>query len=142
MKAVIDFLPLALYLGAYIVADLYVATAVLIAAMALQVVYTRVRFGKVGKLLWVNFAAAAILGGLALSWSDPRYLVARATGDLLDHRRDAGTRVLDKRAQSGAGRPAGALRRARRGMEASSLRVRGIFCRARRGQYRARLHGE
>jgi len=79
MKAVIDLLPLALYLGAYIVADLYVATAALIAAIALQVVYTRIKFGKVGKLLWVNFAAAAILGGLALTWSDPRYLVARAT---------------------------------------------------------------
>jgi intracellular septation protein len=79
MKTVIDFLPLVLYLGAYVVADLYTATAVLIAAMALQVVYTRITSGKVGKLLWVNFAAAAILGGLALTWSDPRYLVARAT---------------------------------------------------------------
>lgn len=79
MKAVLDFLPLALYLGAYVVADIYVATGVLVAAMAVQVVYARITLGKVGKLLWVNFAAAAILGGLALTWSDPRYLVARAT---------------------------------------------------------------
>ena len=34
MKAVLDFLPLALYLGAYVVADIYVATGVLVAAMA------------------------------------------------------------------------------------------------------------
>lgn len=79
MKTLVDFLPLALYLAAYLAADIYVATGVLIGAMALQVLYSWARFGKVGKLLWANFAAAAILGGLALTWSDPRYLVARAT---------------------------------------------------------------
>lgn len=79
MKALVDFLPLALYLAAYVAADIYVATGVLIAALAAQVVYTRMRYGKAGKVLWGNFAAAAILGGLAVTWSDTRYLVARAT---------------------------------------------------------------
>ncbi|MGE5526533.1 MAG: inner membrane-spanning protein YciB [Rhodospirillaceae bacterium] len=79
MKAALDFLPLALYLGAYVIADIYVATGVLIAAMAFLVLYSRIVYGKVGKLLWVNLAAAATLGGLTITWSDPRYLVARAT---------------------------------------------------------------
>lgn len=79
MKALVDFLPLLLYLAAYVAADIFVATGVLIAAVALQVVYSWLTSGKVGKLLWANFAAAAIFGGLAITASDPRYLVARAT---------------------------------------------------------------
>lgn len=79
MKALFDFLPLLLYLGAYLLTDIFVATGVLIAAIAAQLAYTWLRYGKVSRLMWANFAAAAIFGGLALAWSDPSYLVVRAT---------------------------------------------------------------
>ena len=79
MKAVLDLMPLALYLATYVVSNIYAATAVLITAMAVQVLYAWAKHGKVGKVLWANFAAAAVFGGLAVTASDPRYLVARAT---------------------------------------------------------------
>jgi intracellular septation protein len=79
VKTVVDFLPLALYLSVYLLADIFVATAVLIAAIAVHVGYTWATTGSVGKLLWVNLAVAAVLGGLALWWGDARYLVLRAS---------------------------------------------------------------
>lgn len=74
-----DVLPLLLYFAAYLVADLYVATAVMMAALAVQLVYSWVKFRTVSRLAWINFAVAVSFGGLALAWQDPRYLIARAT---------------------------------------------------------------
>jgi intracellular septation protein len=68
-----------LYLAAYVAADIFVATAVLIAAMLAQLAYAWLTTGRIGRMVWANFAAAAVFGGLTLAWSDPRYLVARAT---------------------------------------------------------------
>ncbi len=79
MKTAIDFMPLVLYLAAYIVADIYVATGVLVGAMALQILYWKVTLGIIGRLRWLNFALAAVFGGLTLAWNDPQYLVLRAT---------------------------------------------------------------
>lgn len=79
MKIAMDFMPLVLYLAAYVAADIYVATGVLIGAMAVQVIYWKITRGSVGKLPWVNFALAGLFGGLTLAWSDPQYLILRAT---------------------------------------------------------------
>lgn len=79
MHLLVELLPLILYCVTYVVADLYAATAMMLAALGFQLVYQWVRFRTVSRMTWVTFAIALPLGALAIASQDPRYLIARAT---------------------------------------------------------------
>lgn len=79
MKTLVELLPLALYLAAYALTDIYVATGVLLAALGVQLAWHWLASGTVSRLAWVNFAVALPLGVLGIAWQDPRFLIARAT---------------------------------------------------------------
>ncbi len=67
MSFLVDFAPLAAFFIAYKMADIYVATAFLIAASTLQLAYYRYSSGKFEKSKVLLFLTIVIFGGLTLS---------------------------------------------------------------------------
>lgn len=79
MKFLLDYAPALLFFAAYLVADIYVATAVLmVAAIALVLVY-RVWQGHWHKSHLVVAVLATVLGGLTLAIHDPMFIKFKPT---------------------------------------------------------------
>ncbi|MGH8481502.1 MAG: septation protein IspZ [Nevskiaceae bacterium] len=79
MKFLLDYAPALLFFAAYLVYDIYVATATLIAsAIALVLVY-RVWQKRWHKSHLVVAALAAVLGGLTLAIHDPVFIKFKPT---------------------------------------------------------------
>jgi intracellular septation protein len=66
MKFLLDFFPILLFFIAYQVWDIYVATAVAVAAAALQVGWQRLRHGRVDKMQAITLGLLVVFGGLTL----------------------------------------------------------------------------
>ncbi len=79
MKFLFDFLPLLVFFGVYAALDIYAATAAAMGATAFQIGWSWMRHRKVDKLLWVNFAAVMIFGGLTLVLHDKRFIMVKPT---------------------------------------------------------------
>ena len=75
MKFLLDYSPALLFFGMYFLADIYVATAVLIvSAIALVLIY-RLRQGKWHKTHLTVAVLATVLGGLTLIIRDPVFIM-------------------------------------------------------------------
>lgn len=74
MKFLADFFPILLFFVAYKMYDLYVATAVIIAASLVQVSYAWYRHKKVEKMHLITFAMVAVFGGLTLFLQDETFI--------------------------------------------------------------------
>ncbi len=79
MQLLSDFLPLIAFFAAYIVYDLYVATATIIAVMALQIAYQWLRYRKVNKMLLISGALVAVFGGITLALRNPLFIQWKVT---------------------------------------------------------------
>ncbi len=79
MKMLFDFLPIVLFYIAYKLADLYVATEVLIVAALAQTGWLWLRQRRVSKLLLVVDCLTLILGGTTLVLHDPIFLKWKPT---------------------------------------------------------------
>ena len=79
MQILIDFLPIVVFFVAYRMADLYVATAALIIAMALQIGYQWIRDRTVNKLLLTSGILVAVFGGITLSFREPLFIQWKPT---------------------------------------------------------------
>lgn len=80
MKFLFDLFPVVLFVSTYMVTEsIYVATAVIIPATIAQVVYARVRYGKVDKMLWASLALIVVMGGLTLALQDKRFIMWKPT---------------------------------------------------------------
>ncbi|HBL5454305.1 TPA: septation protein IspZ, partial [Escherichia coli] len=55
MKQFLDFLPLVVFFAFYKIYDIYAATAALIVATAIVLIYSWVRFRKVEKMALITF---------------------------------------------------------------------------------------
>ena len=66
MKLLIDFFPIILFFAAFKFAGIYVATGVAIAATVVQIIYLRLRNGKVEPMQWVSLAVIVLFGGATL----------------------------------------------------------------------------
>lgn len=66
MKLLIDFFPIILFFVAFKVWGIYTATAVAIAATIAQIVYLRVRNGRVEPMQWVSLGVIVVFGGATL----------------------------------------------------------------------------
>lgn len=73
MQLLADYLPLILFFVAFKVADIYVATAVAIAASLVQIAYFRWR-GKVSAVHWLSLAIIVIFGGATLWLRDEMFI--------------------------------------------------------------------
>jgi len=79
MKFFVDLFPVILFFVAYKISGIYVATGVAIAAALLQVIYNRVRHGRVEKMHWLTLGLLAVFGGLTLALQDPLFIKWKPT---------------------------------------------------------------
>jgi intracellular septation protein len=79
MKFLFDFFPVILFFIAFKVADIYVATAVAIAATFVQVGWLRLRGRKVEPMLWASLAIIAVFGGATLALQDETFIKWKPT---------------------------------------------------------------
>ncbi|MBK9160130.1 MAG: septation protein A [Nitrosomonadales bacterium] len=79
MKLLFDLFPVILFFIAFKAFDIYVATAVAIAATVVQIAWIRWRHGKVDTMLWVSFAIIAVFGGATLFLHDATFIKLKPT---------------------------------------------------------------
>ena len=79
MQLLFDFLPLIAFFAAYIMYDLYVATATIMAVMALQIAYQWLRHRKVNKMLLISGALVTVFGGITLALRNPLFIQWKVT---------------------------------------------------------------
>lgn len=79
MKFLIDFFPILLFFIAYKLAGIYVATAVAIAASALQVGWFWWRQRRIEKMPLVTLALLVVFGGMTLALHDPIFVMWKPT---------------------------------------------------------------
>jgi len=79
MKMLFDFFPVALFFIVYKMYDIYAATAVLIAASAVQTVGHRLLKGSFEKTHVITFVLVAIFGGLTLFFQDELFIKWKPT---------------------------------------------------------------
>ncbi len=79
MKLLTDFLPIVLFFIAYEAWDIYVATAVAIAASAIQIAWTLLRGRKVEPMQWATMLIIAVFGGMTLFFRDETFIKWKPT---------------------------------------------------------------
>ncbi|ESQ15581.1 MAG TPA: septation protein A [Chromatiaceae bacterium] len=79
MKVFIDFLPIILFFIAYKLYGIYPATAVAIAASALQVAWVRIRHKRTERMHLITLGLLLLLGGLTLALRDPIFVMWKPT---------------------------------------------------------------
>jgi intracellular septation protein len=79
MQLLLDFLPVLAFFVAYLLADIYVATAVLIVAVLLQTVVSLIRHRKVSPMLLVSAVLVLMFGGLTLWLHDATFIKWKPT---------------------------------------------------------------
>lgn len=79
MQLLSDFFPLIVFFAAYSVYDLYVATAAIMVAMALQIAYQWLRHRKVNKMLLISGGLVLVFGGITLVLRNPLFIQWKVT---------------------------------------------------------------
>ena len=79
MQLLFDFLPLIAFFAAYVIYDLYVATATIIVVIMLQIAYQWVRHRKVNKMLLISGVLVTVFGGITLILRDPVFIQWKVT---------------------------------------------------------------
>ncbi len=79
MKLLFDLFPVILFFIAFKAFDIYIATAVAIAATVVQIAWTKWRHGKVDVMLWVSLAIIAVFGGATLVLHDETFIKWKPT---------------------------------------------------------------
>ncbi|WP_459176542.1 septation protein A [Ewingella americana] len=79
MKQLLDFLPLVVFFVFYKIYDIYYASAALIAATALALIFTWIKYRKVEKMTLITFAMVAIFGTLTIALHNPVFIKWKVT---------------------------------------------------------------
>ena len=79
MKLLYDFFPILLFFIAYKLFDIYVATAVAIAATFLQIAISWFKTHTVATMQWVTLAVIILFGGLTLYLHDEQFIKWKPT---------------------------------------------------------------
>lgn len=79
MKLLFDFLPIVLFFVAYKLADIYVATGVLIAVTLLQTAWLWVRQRRIEQLPLITAGFVLVLGGATLLFQNPMFVKWKPT---------------------------------------------------------------
>jgi intracellular septation protein len=79
MQLLFDLFPLIVFFVAFLAFDIFVATAAIIAAVAIQVAYQWVRHRKVSKMLLISGALVALFGGFTLAFRNPAFIQWKVT---------------------------------------------------------------
>lgn len=79
MKFFFDLLPVILFFVGFKLYDIFVATAIAIATTLAMIIYSKIRHGKVEKMLLINGAIITVLGGVTLLLHDQTYIMWKPT---------------------------------------------------------------
>jgi intracellular septation protein len=79
MQLLVDFLPIIVFVVAYKMYGIYVATGAIMVAMLLQVLIQWLRHRKVSKLLLVSTGLIIVLGGITLALRNPIFVQWKPT---------------------------------------------------------------
>jgi intracellular septation protein len=79
MQAALNFLPLAAFLLAYKFGGIYIATAVLMAAMVLLTLVDYLRLRRISPMHAVSTLLVLVFGSATLAFHDPRFLKVKPT---------------------------------------------------------------
>jgi intracellular septation protein len=79
MQLLADYFPLLLFFVAFKLADIYVATAVAIAASVAQIAYFRWRRGRIEVVHWLSLVIIATFGGATLLLHDETFIKWKPT---------------------------------------------------------------
>ena len=79
MKFLFDIFPIILFFAAFKIYDIYVATAVAIAATILQIGWIWVKHRTVGNMQWISLGLIVVFGGLTLLLHDESFIKIKPT---------------------------------------------------------------
>jgi intracellular septation protein len=79
MQLLFDFFPVIAFFAAYKLADIYVATAVIIAAVLIQVVVQWVRHRKISPMMLISTALVLVFGTITLLVHDKTFIQWKPT---------------------------------------------------------------
>ncbi len=79
MKFFVDLLPVILFFIGFKLYDIFVGTALAIATTIAMIIYSKIRHGKVEKMLLINGAIISVLGGITLLLHDKTYIMWKPT---------------------------------------------------------------
>jgi intracellular septation protein len=79
MKFLFDIFPVVLFFAAFKLTDIYVATAVAIAATFVQVGWLKARRKRVDAMLWTSLAIIVVFGGATLLLRDETFIKWKPT---------------------------------------------------------------
>lgn len=79
MKQLLDFIPVILFFIAFKIYDIYVATAVVIVATTIQVIFTWFNYKKVETMQWVTLGLILVMGGATLLLQDEQFIKWKLT---------------------------------------------------------------
>ncbi|MEY8213380.1 MAG: septation protein A [Colwellia sp.] len=79
MRAVLEYIPLVVFLLFYKFTDLYWATGSLIVTSALQILYYLIKKEKVPTRNWIFFGLIAVFGGLTIFFHDDTFIKWKVT---------------------------------------------------------------
>lgn len=79
MKVFFDLFPVILFFIGFKLYDIFIATAIAIGATIALIVYSKVRHGKVEKMLLINGAIISVLGGITLLLHDKTFIMWKPT---------------------------------------------------------------
>lgn len=79
MKLLFDLFPVIVFFTVFKFYGIFLATATAIAATILQVIWVKVRHGKVDTMLWVNFGIITLFGGATLLLQDENFIKWKPT---------------------------------------------------------------
>lgn len=79
MKFFFDLFPIILFFIAFKLYNIYVATAVAIVATLAQIIYCKVRYGKVEKMLIISGVLITVFGSATLLLKDPAFIMWKPT---------------------------------------------------------------
>jgi intracellular septation protein len=79
VKFLFDLFPVILFFAAFKLFDIYVATAVAIAATFLQIGWLKWRKRKVDAMMWISLAIVAVFGGATLALHDETFIKWKPT---------------------------------------------------------------
>ncbi|MAA73789.1 MAG: septation protein A [Salinisphaeraceae bacterium] len=79
MKALMEYLPIIAFVGAYALTDIYIATGVFMVAATVLALGTRMVTGEWNKMQLAVAAMAVAFGGLTLGLRDPNFIKIKPT---------------------------------------------------------------
>jgi intracellular septation protein len=79
MKQFVDFLPIIVFVGVYVMSDIFVATAALMITAAGQIALSKLKGWKISRQMWIVFYVALGSGTLTLVFQDKTFIQWKPT---------------------------------------------------------------